>query len=384
MSEPQQDTPTSTSTNGQHLRTLLHDAVHDIATTHWSPTPKPEECIVLFSGGVDSSVSLHLAHKLLGVTNAITVLVNDEATDTPWAIHTATMTDTSINHIILRPTLEALLEQDMPFLISTIHSFDPMALRNSVCATHALRHAASLGFKYVLTGDAADELLGGYKFTQRYEDAEWKLRRQVMVSKMHFDSVVIGQALGMQVTSPFLHPSIVDFAMHQLVKKDCVGLWPLRITPTAPPTETLTGKLPLREAFPELLSSSRRKDPQEVGCGTTLLGAAPWVNRVGYFDTRISDEVFEKEKARVGKGGEGGGIVLRDKEHLAYFLMFESIYGKEDGRLVVPGKERPNEDPCPACGFMLETRTQTFCLSCGHFDEGMRERWSKKEKEEEK
>ncbi len=327
---------------------------------------------MLFSGGVDSTVSLHLAQTLLGVKHAITVLVEDSgAADTPWA--EAVDTTAEVTHYILRPTLATLLKDDMPFLVETIQSFDGMALRNSVCATHALRHAAKLGFKYVLTGDAADELMGGYNFTHRHDDDAWLKQRAVMVAKMHFDSVVVGKALGMQVTSPFLHPSFVDFCLTTLTKPDCIGPWRLRATPTAAldETPTITGKIPLRGAFPELLSSSRRKDPQEIGCGTTLLGAAPWAKppRLGYFDTRTEDEEWTKEKKRVQ---EKHGIALRDKEHLAYFLIFEEIYTQtkeEEGALMVPGKLRPNDDPCPACGFRLDTPTQTFCLTCGHYDQ---------------
>ncbi len=69
---------------------------------------------------------------------------------------------------------------------------------------------------------------------------------------------------------------------------------------------------------------------------------------------------------------EKHGIALRDKEHLAYFLIFEEIYTQtkeEEGELMVPGKLRPNDDPCPACGFQLDTPTQTFCLTCGHYDQ---------------
>ncbi len=368
-------TTSAADTHAARVRELLSAAVTDIAQNQWG-LPPPEEVIVLYSGGVDSSVSLHLARTLLGVTHAITVLVQDaDAADAPWA---EAVEDEGVSHTILRPTLAALLADDMPFLVETIQSFDGMALRNSVCATHALKYAAKLGFKYVLTGDAADELMGGYSFTHRHQGEDWLKQRAVMVAKMHFDSVVVGKALGMQVTSPFLHPSFVDYCLSSLTRDDCIGPWRLRATPTAPLDEapTTTGKIPLRGAFPELLSSSRRKDPQEIGCGTTLLGAASWAKppRLGYFDTRIEDDEWAKQKARVQ---ETYGIALRDKEHLAYFLLFEKIYGggkDGEGALTVPGKPRPNDDPCPACGFKLDTPTQTFCLTCGHYDEALARR----------
>jgi len=376
--------PADASSLAIQARELLQAAVLDIAQAQFDKLPRPEECIVVFSGGVDSSVSLHLAASLLGVKHAITVLVQDTpASDAPWAEAT-TENFPGVTHIVLRPTLDELLDQDMPFLVQTIHSFDGMALRNSVCATHALRHAASLGFKYVLTGDAADELMGGYRFTHRYDDEAWAQQRATMVAKWHFDSGVVGDALGLRVTSPFLHPPFVAFCLESLKKPDCIGPYPLRVTPSEPLEDgVITGKIPLRGAFPELLSSSRRKDPQEIGCGTTMLGAAPWATppRLGHFDLRIDVAALASEKARIG--GEYA-IKIRDKEHLAYFHVFEKLFGKSEEAegeekecaikkvLRVPGKPRPNDDPCPACGFKLDTPTQTFCLTCGHYEEALR------------
>jgi asparagine synthase (glutamine-hydrolysing) len=381
MSEPDASNAAKLATQA---RKLLQAAILDIAQAQFDKLPRPEECIVLFSGGVDSSVSLHLAASLLGVKHAITVLVQDTpASDAPWAEAT-TENFPGVTHIVLRPTLDELLGQDMSFLVQTIHSFDGMALRNSVCATHALRHAASLGFKYVLTGDAADELMGGYRFTHRHNDDDWAQQRATMVAKWHFDSGVVGDSLGLRVTSPFLHPPFVAFCLENLMKPDCIGPYPLRVTPSDPLEDgVITGKLPLRGAFPELLSSSRRKDPQEIGCGTTMLGAAPWATppRLGFFDTRIEDAVLASEKARIA---EEYAIKIRDKEHLVYFHVFEKLFGsteemegkEKEGAarkiLHVPGKPRPNDDPCPACGFKLDTPTQTFCLTCGHYDDALR------------
>ena len=244
------------------------------------------------------------------------------------------------------------------------------ALRNSVCVTHVLRHAERRGLRYVLTGDAADELLAGYSFSSRLPEPEWARHRQGMVARMHFDAIDVGRVLGVRVASPYLDPAFVRYAL-TLGKDDCVGPVHLRPTPDAPldATPTVTGKVPIRHAFPALPSASRRKDPVEIGCGTTLLGAAPWATppREGYFDGRITDEAFLAACARA----EGRHCVrLRNKEHLVYFQLFETQFGGDGdgGVLDVPGKPRPHDDPCPACGFGLPHARSTFCLTCGHFD----------------
>jgi hypothetical protein len=57
----------------------------------------------------------------------------------------------------------------------------------------------------------------------------------------------------------------------------------------------------------------------QVGCGSTELGARPWAGAPGYFDMLISDAEFERETAFVK---EKNGVLIRDKEHLAYYRIF--------------------------------------------------------------
>lgn len=63
-------------------------------------------------------------------------------------------------------------------------------------------------------------------------------------------------------------------------------LRPLPSSPVDPEATPSVGKLPLRAAFPASPAWDRRKDPAEIGSGTTLLGAASWAKppREGYFD----------------------------------------------------------------------------------------------------
>ena len=63
--------------------------------------------------------------------------------------------------------------------------------RPAVC--RALREAAARGFTCAVTGDAADELFGGYNFTHRLEPAAWEHNRQRMALLLHFGSVPLGE-----------------------------------------------------------------------------------------------------------------------------------------------------------------------------------------------
>eukprot|EP00951_Prasinocladus_malaysianus_P004955 scaffold35204_cov42-Prasinocladus_malaysianus.AAC.1 len=72
-------------------------------------------------------------------------------------------------------------------------------------------------------------------------------------------------------------------------KSDCIQ----------PHAGQLLGKIPLRLAFPHVVSTWRTKDPIEIGCGSTQLGSRPWLGRKGYFDDSMSDEDFMSEVDRI-------------------------------------------------------------------------------------
>lgn len=74
-----------------------------------------------------------------------------------------------------------------------------------------------------------------------------------------------------------------------------------------------TGKIPLREAFPESFSAWRRKDPIEVGSGSTEL------SQPGFWTDLIGAEELESEKLRVAKDD---AVTIRDSEHLWYYREF--------------------------------------------------------------
>lgn len=74
-----------------------------------------------------------------------------------------------------------------------------------------------------------------------------------------------------------------------------------------------TGKIPLREAFPESFSAWRRKDPIEIGSGSTEL------SRPTFWTDLISTEELEGEKKRIL---EQESVTIRDSEHLWYYREF--------------------------------------------------------------
>ncbi|GLC76695.1 hypothetical protein PLESTF_001819300 [Pleodorina starrii] len=329
------------------LRQALEHAIRDLARHRsWD---RSAACILL-SGGLDSAIVAEVAGGQLGLKTALTVICSDDATDLPYA--TASAAAAGLEHVVVRIPLDELLRRYLPSVVRTLQSFDPMTLRNDVAISCALHEAAARGFRCAATGDGADELLGGYGFTHRLEPAAWAAHRAHMARVMKFGSAPLGAALGLFVASPYTAPGMKAVAL-RLAKSDCV--------------ESLdgltTGKMPLRRLFPQVTASGRRKDPIEVGCGTTAL------SQPGYFDHLVSDEQFASEKAYVAAHH---GVEIRDKEHLYYYRVFRETFPNG----IVPNKPRHGSDPCPKCGYQLSDRFQTFCVTCGHYDPNMRSRHS--------
>lgn len=82
-----------------------------------------------------------------------------------------------------------------------------------------------------LTGDAADELLGGYSFTWASEDPLWSEKRAQMCSQWTFCAPMIAKALNskmqpgkqFQVFSPYMHETFTEWALNKTNKTDCIG-----------------------------------------------------------------------------------------------------------------------------------------------------------------
>ena len=85
-----------------------------------------------------------------------------------------------------------------------------------------------------LTGDASDELLGGYSFTWRAEDPVWSEKRAQMCSTWTFSAPTLAEALSvpgseaaagaqpLAVFSPYMHESFSKWALENTTKNDCV------------------------------------------------------------------------------------------------------------------------------------------------------------------
>eukprot|EP00741_Cyanophora_paradoxa_P025226 tig00000350_g24351.t1 len=286
---------------------------------------------------------------------AITVTCGDAATDLEHSIRVAERAGIP-EHIVLRVPHPRELIEDAELLSFTVRacgSFDPMEIRNAIVTAHAMREAKRRGFASVATGDAADELFAGYSFLHAMPAPDLRAWTARLVGHMRFSALFFGRELGLRVCQPFLDPAVVDFAL-TCSKEELVGPSEeegARGAGGGAAPATL-GKLLLRRAFPEASSRWRRKDPCEVGAGTTGLPQ--------YFEAAVDAADLEAERARILREDR---VRIRDAEHLVYYRAFR----REFRDLAAGPVARFGDDPCRSCGFQLERPEQRFCVVCGEW-----------------
>jgi len=292
---------------------------------------------ILLSGGLDTSVLASIGSRYISL-KAFTVAFDEaEAPDLRHARQVARHLGLEHNiHLFSR----AEVFQAIPQVIESIHSFDPMEIRNDLAIFIALKQVKENNFTAVMTGDGCDELFAGYSFFFDCNEEQLRLELEKMWRVMGFSSVVLGKSLGVDVKVPFLDPEVKAFAMKLIPRYLVRGVKGQR-----------QGKWILRKAFEEVLPRNvvwRVKTPIECGTGTTIL---PKI-----FDTEISDKEFSRERM---KYLEEDRVALRDKEQLFYYEAYRAAVG-------VPRGEDPSAKSCPMCNSNVREGV-SHCRTCGAY-----------------
>jgi len=116
---------------------------------------------LLLSGGLDTAIIAYLAARWVK-PDCITVALSDApAPDVDYAKLVASRLQ--LKHYIHYFGDEEL-DEGIRAVIKILKTFDPMEIRNSAAIYIALKVARDRGISTIMTGDASDELFGGYSF----------------------------------------------------------------------------------------------------------------------------------------------------------------------------------------------------------------------------
>ncbi len=325
---PQLLAPTDRQNRVEQLRNLIIDRV--LASSADG---------ILFSGGLDTSVLAAIAASHGRRLQAVMVSVAEgTGLDEPFA--RLIVERLGIDLEILRPSLDELVDR-MPELIRLLRTFDPMELRNSIVTYVAMEAASKRGLSAVLTGDAADELFAGYSFMFNMSAEQLPSYIRHLNEIMHFTSEVIGRNLTVGVDSPYVSPSVREFAI-SLGYEDLVCEYEGK----------RFGKRILREAFSALLPEEiawRLKTPIEYGSGSTALKHLT--------EQSVTDSEFERERERAAMHDS---VKLRDKEQYFYYRIFRRS-------LPPPIEPAPGSKICKDCHGPVARSDMTYCRICGAY-----------------
>jgi asparagine synthase (glutamine-hydrolysing) len=154
--------------------------------------------------------------------------------------------------------------------------------------------------------------------------------------------------------SPYMAPTVVEWALNTVERCDCIGTRPIQLTYTSERIPHVTGKLLLRQAY-DTVSSWRRKDPIEVGSGVTVIG------KDDFWATRLPDEEFQAARQDL----QSRGFSIASKENVINFRVFEQFFGR-NGENHPTTKRLEIGQCCVGCCFDIGTE-KMFCFICGAY-----------------
>jgi len=280
---------------------------------------------LLFSGGLDTAVIAALNPKVI----AVTVSLENNAEDIYYSNLLAK--EFGFKHVHYAVDIDEALGA-IPDVVRILRSFDP-AIPNDLAVYFGLKKAKELEIARIATGDAGDELFGGYSFMQDLEDLNGYIRK--ISRTMAYSSNDIGRALELEVVQPFTDKNVIDFALtlprEMKIREDNGRIW---------------GKWIIRKAFEDILPKEvawQSKRPLEHGSGMARLREI--------ISARIADEEFKRKQ-------QAYPVKFLNKEHLYYYEVYRKVVGE------VP---LPKEDQiaCPGCGAGI-ARDAFHCKVCGY------------------
>lgn len=171
----------------------------------------------LLSGGIDSSIITYIASKYHVNVEAFTFANLDT--------HSADLESAqllcnafNIKHIIVSPTKQELKNFYLKYGVYVTESYEPVLVRNAVSYHYVCKAVKDHGYKFVLNGEGADELFGGYAFFKEVPEADRDIAIRNSLLDIHQTYLHMADRASMYSTIearvPFMDKKFIEYCMN--------------------------------------------------------------------------------------------------------------------------------------------------------------------------
>lgn len=322
--------PITAHADNQKIQKRKHEVYHEIVNSLVDAVrvrlSSERDIGFLLSGGLDSSLVVAIATKILGMKRPKTFSIGFEknAPDLVHAREVAAFLGTDHTEVVVS-TEDALKE--VPFVIKAIETYDITTVRASTPQYLLARYISeNTNVRVIMNGDGSDEVACGYLYNYFAPSARHAHRDATrLLSDIHFfDGLRVDRTLGahgLEARVPFLDPSYVRTYM----STPCEWRCPVKNKDVETNSHQMEKQL-LRDAFayvhPDILPASVLWRQKEAFSDAVSVKTKSWYRVLqDHIDANISDLNFSIYKLKYEY------LPPTTKESFYYRKQFEDMFG---------------------------------------------------------
>lgn len=201
----------------EHPQIILHGIKSRLINAVQKRIPHESTKIAcLLSGGIDSSIITYIANKHHNNVEAFT-FANPDTCSSDLEFAKLLCDALNIKHIIVSPTKQELKSFYLKYGVYVTESYEPVLVRNAVSYHFVCKSVKDHGYKYVLNGEGADELFGGYAFFKEVPEADRDIEIRNSLLNIHQTYLHMADRASMYTTIearvPFMDKEFIKYCM---------------------------------------------------------------------------------------------------------------------------------------------------------------------------